>query len=66
VSPRFNRFGKRFGIGIATFGRARYVPKPDPDHNAYFGLMLYSDLTPVDIPVVRPSVFRHLTAKPGS
>jgi hypothetical protein len=46
---RFNRFGKRFRIGVATFGRARYVPKPDANHTGYFGLRLYSDFTPMDI-----------------
>jgi hypothetical protein len=48
-APRFNRFGKRYRIGISTFGRARYVPKEDPSHSGYAGLRLYSDFRPVDI-----------------
>ena len=48
-APRFNRFGKRFRIGIATFGRARYVPKPDPKQTHGYGLRLFSDFTPIDI-----------------
>lgn len=48
-APRLNRFGKRYRIGISTFGRARYVPREDPSHSGYAGLRLYSDFTPVDI-----------------
>jgi hypothetical protein len=38
-APKFNRFGKRYRIGISTFGRARLVPN----------LRLFGDLTPIDI-----------------
>ena len=48
-APRFNRFGKRYRIGISTFGRARYVPKEDPSRSGYMGLRLWGDFTPFDI-----------------
>ncbi|MGD1073888.1 MAG: DUF3142 domain-containing protein [Bryobacteraceae bacterium] len=35
--PKFNTFGKRFRIGISTFGRARFEPR------------FFADLTPLDI-----------------
>jgi hypothetical protein len=51
--PRFNSFGKRFHIGISTFGRARAIKGEQsspylPYHNMRFGLD-YVDLTPLDI-----------------
>jgi hypothetical protein len=48
-APKFNRFGKRFRIGISTFGRARFEPKADPLQTGYSGLRLFGDLTPLDI-----------------
>jgi hypothetical protein len=48
-APKFNRFGKRYRIGISTFGRARFVPKADPSQAGYSGLRLFGDLTPIDI-----------------
>jgi hypothetical protein len=53
-APKFNRFGKRFRIGVSTFGRARLVPAPDPSPSpaasGYAGLShLFGDLTPLDI-----------------
>lgn len=47
-APKFNQFGKRFRIGISTFGRARLVRNPDPAAvPAIVGL--YRDLIPLDI-----------------
>ncbi len=48
-APRFNRFRKRYRIGISTFGRARFVPRenaaqPEKSHSIYF-----RDLTMLDI-----------------
>jgi len=48
-APKLNRFGKRYRIGISTFGRARLVPKPDSSQKEYSGLRLFGDLTPIDI-----------------
>jgi hypothetical protein len=48
-SGRFNRFGKRYRIGVSTFGRARYVPKSDAPQSGSRGVRLYSDLTPADV-----------------
>jgi len=48
--PVFNRFGKRFRIGVSSFGRARFVAKavaqgvPLPVAGLYF-----ADLTPLDV-----------------
>jgi hypothetical protein len=47
--PVFNRFGKRFRIGISTFGRARLARRGDPteprNHHDYF----FPDLKPMEI-----------------
>ena len=45
----FNRFGKRFRLGISSFGRARLVPKEVPARSRYVGLSSFGDLTPLDI-----------------
>jgi hypothetical protein len=47
-APKFNRFGKRFRIGVSMFGRARFAPREDPSQPRY-GTRLFSDLTPIDI-----------------
>ncbi|HVW83371.1 MAG TPA: DUF3142 domain-containing protein [Bryobacteraceae bacterium] len=47
--PVFNRFGKRFRIGISTFGRARFVPRDFSSGARLSGLASYRDLTPLDI-----------------
>jgi Protein of unknown function (DUF3142) len=46
-APQFNRFRKRFRIGISTFGRARFVPKenPSPSGNR---VLWFRDPTPMD------------------
>lgn len=47
-SPIFNRFGKRFRIGISTFGRAVQVDLPQS--GPYKRLArVYGDLTPLDL-----------------
>ena len=43
--PVFNRFGKRFRVGISTFGRARVVP----EGARYFRGAFYGDVAPIDI-----------------
>jgi hypothetical protein len=47
--PAFNRFGKRFRIGISTFGRARLVPKEQPAPSQYGSVYSLADMTPLDI-----------------
>jgi hypothetical protein len=46
--PRFNRFGKRYRIGVSTFGRARLVAHPNYRPKDYFG-SIYRDLMPLDV-----------------
>ncbi len=46
-APRFNRFQKRFRVGISTFGRARALLPPNPQHTAYY----YSNAKPFDFGV---------------
>lgn len=48
-APKFNRFGKRFRIGISTFGRARVIPCGQQQPSRYWGPASYRDLTPLDI-----------------
>lgn len=43
-SPVFNRFRKRFRIGISSFGRARVI-RQDSSHR----FVLYGDLRPLDV-----------------
>ena len=45
-APVFNRYGKRFRIGISSFGRARVVPRDQPMHR---GITFYGDLRPLDV-----------------
>lgn len=47
--PVFNRYGKRFRLGISTFGRARLVPRGDPSQSKHVGLAFFGDLSPLDI-----------------
>jgi hypothetical protein len=47
--PVFNRFGKRFRIGISTFGRARLVPREAPSSARGVRVAFFRDLTPLDI-----------------
>ncbi len=47
--PVFNRFEKRFRVGISTFGRAMEVSKPDAPGRGYPGFRFYGDLAPIDI-----------------
>ncbi len=49
--PVFNRFGKRFRVGISSFGRARFVPKGVPPQRVSFRIagLFFADLTPLDI-----------------
>jgi Protein of unknown function (DUF3142) len=46
-APKFNRFGKRFRIGISAFGRARFVSKADPSQPG--SQRLFGDVTPLDV-----------------
>jgi hypothetical protein len=48
--PVFNRFGKRFRIGISSFGRARFVQRENvpPGSSLVMGPVL-ADLAPLDI-----------------
>ncbi len=50
-TPRFNRFGKFFRIGVSTFGRSRIVPAEDRQRNRYLGALYFRDLKPLDIAV---------------
>lgn len=47
--PVFNRFGKRFRVGISTFGRAMEVRKPDSPGKSFPGISFFGDLTPIEI-----------------
>lgn len=52
--PVFNRFGKRFRIGLSAFGRVRLIPPKSPSQNGgYSGLsrsyLAFNDLVPLDI-----------------
>ena len=48
--PAFNRFGKRFRIGISTFGRARMVPKEASSSTRSIALArFFGDLAPIDV-----------------
>ena len=51
-ATRFNRLGKRYRVGISTFGRGRLVPRQDASQAVKLGVgavRLYSDLTPIDL-----------------
>jgi hypothetical protein len=47
--PVFNRFHKRFRIGISSFGRARLIPNEAPAQTGNRRLAFYGDLQPLDI-----------------
>jgi hypothetical protein len=47
-APKLNRYGKRFRIGISTFGRTRFERKAHPS-SGYSGIELIGDLTPLDV-----------------
>ncbi|HEY4365449.1 MAG TPA: DUF3142 domain-containing protein [Bryobacteraceae bacterium] len=49
--PAFARFGKRFRIGISTFGRARSLSREDATQNGTSAAIarIYGDLAPVDV-----------------
>jgi hypothetical protein len=47
--PVFNRFHKRFRIGISSFGRARLIPNEAPPQTGSRGIGFYSDLQRLDI-----------------
>jgi hypothetical protein len=47
--PVFNRFRKRFRIGISTFGRARFVPRENPEQPPHSRYVYFRDLTILDI-----------------
>jgi hypothetical protein len=45
----FNSFGKRFRLGISSFGRAQMVRKEVAASTRYQGIGFYQDLAPLDI-----------------
>ncbi|MBN9656573.1 MAG: DUF3142 domain-containing protein [Acidobacteria bacterium] len=47
--PVFNRFHKRFRIGISTFGRARLVHNAVPEQTGNYRVEFYGDLQPLDL-----------------
>jgi hypothetical protein len=47
--PVFNNFGKRFRIGISTFGRARLAPDSPTRLSERFFPMMFRDLIPLDV-----------------
>ncbi len=47
--PVFNRFGKRFRLGISTFGRSHLVPREEQSRSRGARLVFLGDLTPLDI-----------------
>lgn len=49
--PVFNRFHKRFRIGISSFGRARLIPNEAPAQTGYRRVAFYGDLQALDIAV---------------
>ncbi len=51
--PIFNRYRKRFRIGISTFGRSRIVPKASsPEFGQKRAAVAYADLKPLDIAIL--------------
>jgi hypothetical protein len=48
-APIFNRFHRRFRIGISTFGRAQLVSRANPRPSAYRRVRIFNDLTPLDV-----------------
>jgi len=51
--PVFNRFGKRFRIGISSFGRARMVQDEAGTQSRYRGIRFFGDLKPIDLAINR-------------
>ena len=51
--PVFNSFGKRFRLGISSFGRAQMVRKEVAASACYRGIGFFEDLTPLDIAMNR-------------
>jgi hypothetical protein len=47
--PIFNRFGKRFRVGVSTFGRARFVPKRVVGASSNQAMVAFGDVVPLDI-----------------
>ncbi|MGJ5819803.1 DUF3142 domain-containing protein [Paludibaculum fermentans] len=47
--PVFNRFHKRFRIGISTFGRTRLLHNPVPEQTGNYRVEFYGDLQPLDL-----------------
>lgn len=47
--PVFQRFGKRYRIGISSFGRARMVSGVARPRTGYLGLSAYGDVKPLDV-----------------
>jgi hypothetical protein len=47
--PIFNRYQKRYRIGISTFGRARLVPRTQLPTQGYARVSFFGDLAPLDI-----------------
>lgn len=46
--PVFNRFGKRFRLGVSTFGRARLAPKESSSAKRYGRVVMFGDVRPLD------------------
>jgi hypothetical protein len=47
--PIFERLGKPYRIGASSFGRARFVPKPEPSGAPGTMLMVMADLSPLEV-----------------
>jgi hypothetical protein len=47
--PLFNRFRKRFRIGVSSFGRARVIPHETPAQARFSEIRFYGDLRPLDV-----------------
>jgi hypothetical protein len=64
-SPRFNRYRKRFRIGISSFGRARLVQRQTTAQGSYRGIIaFYSDLRPLDL--ATNAAFQLQTSRDGA
>ena len=48
-APKFNRFHKRFRIGISTFGRARLVARSAVTASKNFAIAYFRDVSPLEI-----------------
>jgi len=47
--PVFNRFRKRFRVGVSTFGRAKFVPVTTQRGTGILGVAVFDDLAPLDV-----------------